>query len=297
MEQRGQRDHAEDAERLDQQDGGVKVAARSSLSVPAAMNSIRSDLGWSLLGQGTFLLAQAGLVVALARLAPLEDVGRYGIAVSLASITFLAAGLGLRMGLATDAKGRARFGVYFGLRGLTTVAALAVMAVAALALGLRDPALGAILVMVALARGADALSDLSYGAFQSAGRMDPVARSLALRGLAGLSAFVAVLLASGSVALAVAGQAVAWAAVALGHDLPQAARFVRLRPDLTRTRLVALLRETRALGLAMLLGEIGTAAPRLIVGALLPLTLAGIYTAVGYVLVLGTAFAAALSQA
>nr|WP_287262031.1 lipopolysaccharide biosynthesis protein [Thioclava sp.] len=297
MEQRGQRDHAADAERLDQQDGGVSVAARSSLSLPAPMNSIRADLGWSLLGQGMFLIAQAGLVVALARLAPLEDVGRYGIAVSLASITFLAAGLGLRMGLATDPEGRARFGVYLGLRALTTGATLAVIAVTALALGLRDPALGMILAMVALARTADALSDLSYGAFQSAGRMDPVARSLALRGLAGLSAFVAVLLASGSVALGVAGQAVAWAAVALGHDLPQAARFVRLRPDFKRTRLVALLRETRALGLAMLLGEIGTAAPRLIVGALLPLALAGIYTAVGYVLVLGTAFAAALSQA
>lgn len=273
------------------------MAARSSLSLPAPMNSIRADLGWSLLGQGMFLLAQAGLVVALARLAPLEDVGRYGIAVSLASITFLAAGLGLRMGLATDPEGRARFGVYLGLRGLTTGAALAVIAVTALALGLRDPALGMILAMVALARTADALSDLSYGAFQSAGRMDPVARSLVLRGLGGLSVFVALLLASGSVALAVAGQAAAWGAVALGHDLPQAARFVRMRPDFTRARLWALLREGRALGLAMLLGEIGTAAPRLIVGTLLPLALAGIYTAVGYVLVLGTAFAAALSQA
>ncbi|KFE35577.1 lipopolysaccharide biosynthesis protein [Thioclava atlantica] len=262
-----------------------------------AMNSLRADLRWSVIGQAGFLCAQAGVIVALAHLAPLSDVGRYGIAVSSSAIVYLAASFGLRLGLATDPAGLRRTGIYLALRGVTTLTALTLLLTAAAVTAVYDTRLGLMLAMVALVRGGESVSDLFYGVFQKAGRVDCLAWSLLLRGAGGLAGFGVTLVLSGSVPLALAAQGMVWWAVALGHDARRAAQFVSLRPEFGPGYLRGLARENVTLGLANLLSEVGTSAPRLIVGALLSLPLAGIYTAVGYVLVLGTAFAAALGHA
>ena len=141
--------------------------------------SLRGTLGWTILGHAIYFTSQFGVLVALSKMGSTEDVGRFGLAMAIATPIIMFSNLGLRLGHATDIRGEHSFHDYLRLRMVTTTIAVALIS-AITFISSVDQKLVILIVLVALIKGAESFSDLLYGTFQRQDRMDLVARSMIL---------------------------------------------------------------------------------------------------------------------
>jgi O-antigen/teichoic acid export membrane protein len=256
---------------------------------------LRRSAAWALAGNAVYAGTQWLALVALARLGTPAAVGQFALGMAIGAPVVLLCNLQLRSVLATDARDEHAWPDYLGLRLATT--ALALAAIAGLAgLGYGGEAAWVIL-LVGLAKAVEAVSDLCYGLMQKHERMDAMARSLILRGVLGLGALAAGL-ALADVRAAVAGMALAWAAVLVAHDLPAAARLVpraMRAPRLARPAL-ALVRVALPLGASMLFLSLNQNIPRYVLERHLGEAGLGIFAALAYVPVAGEIVIRALGQ-
>ena len=134
--------------------------------------------------------------------------------------------MGLREVRSSDTTGAFRFGDYVGLRFLAAPAALLLM----VATGVLQSDLMMILLVIvlyALTRCAELISDIIYGLFQVHERMDYIGRSQCLIGPLSLLFLTFGYGLSGSLVVAVLGQVLAHVAVLVFHDIPVAHRGAR----------------------------------------------------------------------
>jgi O-antigen/teichoic acid export membrane protein len=257
--------------------------------------SLRSNFSWTLVGNLAYATCQWVLVVAFAKLGSVEMVGRFTLAVAVCSPVMLATGLGLRTIQANDVAGERPFGVYFGLRIVTT--ALAIIAIAALAMASDRAAIG-IVLLFALAKAAEALGEPFWGQLQQHEQMAPIARSLMLRGTLGAFAVVGLLAATHSLAVAIAGLAVAWTVVLVMHDLVVARRFEQpIRPRFERAPLIALATTAFPLGVVLMTGSYAANAPRYFIVHFHGERELGLFAAIANLMLIGTTLMTALGQA
>lgn len=202
------------------------LGARLLAGLPAL--PLRVSFSWTLAGMLAYAACQWGMLVAIARLGSTQMVGQFALGLAISGPVILLANLELRSLLATDALREFRFQDYLGLRLATTLVALAVIVILAVALG--DAAASArVVVALGAFKAVEALTDLQYGLFQQRGRNDRMGRSLMLRGPILLGALAGGLALSGNVFWGVAAMAAGGAFVLLLHDLPGA--FELLRPE------------------------------------------------------------------
>ncbi len=253
-------------------------------------------MSWSAIGYGVFMLSQIAMIMIMTRLAPIEDIGRYGVALSIATIVLTFTNLNLRMGNVTDTTTLFSPGVYVATRILSTALAMAGIAVLSWFFG-EDVRAFEIGLIIGVMKCAEAMCDLFYSNYQKAGRMALMARSLVLRGPIAILLFGIVLYLTRDIRIALVSQILVWWSVLLFHDVPQANRLFSLRPDFDFGQIRKLVRESMSLGIAGLLTAIATNAPRLVVAQFLGLTAAGIFTSVAYILQVGTVFATSVTRA
>jgi O-antigen/teichoic acid export membrane protein len=142
-----------------------------------------------------------------------------------------------------------------------------------------------IVVVVAFAKVFDSISNLAYGAFQQAGRMDLVAMSFALRGSITLAVFVSLLLFGADTATALLAQVAVWALISLLVDYPRASRLTAGKfvwPRWSIRDSWRLFRHSAPLGGGVLANSLQMTATRLLVERFLGLEALGLFTAVGY---------------
>jgi len=267
-------------------------------TAPPAVPLGRS-VSWALFGNVFYAACQWGAVVLLARLGSFEVLGRFALALALTAPIFLLASLQLRSVLATDALEQFRFGDYAALRWLAMGAALLVAGL----LAPRDSTDAfATVAFIALSKCFEGLSDVVYGRDQRMERMDRVARSLALRGAAGLLGIVIGLELAGTAAAAAAGMAAAWGLVLLLHDLGlgglrafgrDVATALR-RPN--APRLLALARLSLPLGLVLMLVSLQSNIPRYFLEAFGGPRALGAFAALSSFLSVGIVMVGALGQ-
>ena len=167
------------------------------------------------------LFAALSLWLALIVIAKLSDpatVGIYAFAQAICLPITEIARMGLRQAQASDTRGEYEFGDYLGLRVLATAVAFALM----LAAGVNASASQTVLLVVvlyALTRCVELLSDMIYGLFQAQERMDYIARSLCLLGPLSLALLTFGFWLTGSLVVAIAGQVAAHLLVLLFYDL------------------------------------------------------------------------------
>ena len=245
---------------------------------------LRSRTAWTVLGQSIYIVCQFAVLMLLARLAGIDDVGRFGFATAVITPVYWLADLGLRTNKTTDVANLHSFADLLALRLVTT--ALGYASILALAAALSaDRVTMAIAAVFGAAKGVEAVSDLAYGVFQRHGRMALFARSMIARGVGGLAAFAALLVLTGSVAAAFAGPLAVWAAACLAHDLPLARGLSRGEERRVRwARLWPTAVASLPLGGVQFLAALNTALPRFFVERLLGLEALGAFTAVSYVL-------------
>jgi O-antigen/teichoic acid export membrane protein len=167
------------------------------------------------------------MLIVLAKLGSPEMVGQFALGLAVTAPVIALSGLQLRGILATDAGGRYHFGHYLGLRLLTTAAA--VLAMAAMALGYGREVMP-VMVAIGLAKAVESVSDVIFGLLQQRERMDCIAASMIIKGVVSLAALGGVVTITGSLFWGVAAMAVAWTAVLLMYDIPNALRVLAASP-------------------------------------------------------------------
>lgn len=184
--------------------------ARTALRAPRQVK-LRVNVLWSLAGAGVYSLCQLGILVVLAKLGTHEMLGQFALGLAIATPVMISAGLSsLRIVQATDARADHRFEDYLALRLVTTVGGLAVVAGILFFTTYSATTKGVVLV-VAVAKAIENLSDVFGGLLQHHERMDLLAVSAMLRGTLSLLAMAIGLYFSGDVLVAVACLALSWA--------------------------------------------------------------------------------------
>lgn len=256
-----------------------------------AAPGVRRNVAWTSLGYAIYTLCQWAVLLVVARLIDVRAVGQLGFALAVCAPITLLTNLGLRIGQATDARGEYPFGIYRALRIAGSVTAYALVVLLTLLLG-QEADTEHIILLVGLTKLVESQCDVFYGLFQRNERMDFVARSLILRGVAGVLALGIAVGFSGRLEFGLAAQAAAWVAVLLLIDIRRARRLFSgdaagaagVRPVWDAGRMLALARRSLPLGFSGSLISLRQAAPRYVVERLLGLEAVGLFTAMYYLL-------------
>lgn len=271
----------------------------AAMELSRSGQTLRASIGYSFVGQTLYLASQLGVLSALAHFRGPSAVGEFGLALALTTPLFLLSNLGFRTAQASDVSEDFTFTEYGGVRLVLTVLAIIVSIVLGLVFASGQSALWVVAV-VTLMKGFEAVSNLSYGAFQQAGRMDLVALSLGLRGCLAAMAFTLLLTLGAETPTAFVAQLVVWGVIALGLDYPRACLLAEGRfvlPKWSHRRSVRLIRHASPLGGGLFANSLQMSVPRLMVERFLGLEALGIFTAVGYFQQAGVTASNSLSHA
>lgn len=264
------------------------------------MRSGRKSVAYALGGQGIYMVTQLSILSTMAHFSGPEDVGRFGLAMAVATPLFMFANMGLRAGQSADVEGAYTFAEYAGFRTITSLAALFLGPLAMLIAAPTSTSL-VVLVMVSCNKFFESISDLSYGAFQARDRMDFVAVSQAARGFASALFFFLAMKGGASLELALAAQLTVWALVGVLIDYSRAAsltgggRFVV--PSISVARFIGIVRQMWPLAVGLLMNSVQGSIPRIAVARMVGLEALGIFTAVAYFQQAGVTLANSVSHA
>jgi len=265
--------------------------------------TLRTNFLWTFTGNVVYAACLWGMLVVLTRLGSTGVVGRYALASAVATPVFVFANLQLRAVLVSDARDEHVFRDYLGVRTLMLPLALAAVAAAG-ALGYSGAQVAAI-VLFGLARGVESLSDIFYGYAQKRERLDLVARSMIIKGLAALSLFATVFAATDDLIPALAAMAAGWAVPLLVYDIPRCRALMReagapaeaLKPRWRRPTLRAIIWTALPMGLVMLLIQLRNTIPRTLLESAFGEETLGVFAALAYIVYAGSVVVMALSQA
>lgn len=277
-------------------DGSVKASRRERPVLPEL--PLRRAIPYSIAGQVAYILCQMGVLSALAHFRGAAAVGEFGLALALTTPAFMFVNMGGRNSQASDVTHRYSFAEYASL--VISAAMLATIVSITAGYLLATASVFLIVVIVALTKGVESISNLSYGAFQQAGRMDKVAISMTMRGIFTVGLFVLFLSLGASTAVAFLAQLSVWTALAFVRDYPLGSRIATGRivwPSLEWRRIFQLVRETAPLGASHVVNSLLVSLPRLVVERSLGLSAVGLLTVANYFQQAGALLINAFSQA
>lgn len=223
--------------------------------------SLRKNFAWSFVGNIIYGFCMWLMLMFMTKLLPEEDVGMFLLATAIITPIQVFTNFQLRAVQGSDAKNEYCFGEYFALRMITVtfMAVLALMISLFLGRGIR---MVLIMVAVTLYKSADCYSDITYGLLQKYERLDKVALSRIIRGMAGTLIFITVLLLTRDLSLSFIGVAVLWVCIFLFFDLFSVRRFEKARPIFSQQRLVKLGIISMPLGVTMAIASLNAGIPR-----------------------------------
>ena len=183
--------------------------------------SLRLNFKWTLSGNLVYSFCQWGMLSVLAKAGNVGVVGQFALALAISAPVFMFTNLALRAVLVTDGSRLYRFADYFTLRVSTTMVGLLVVAVLVFT-SPYDLVTRKVILLVALAKCVECLSDVVGGLLQLHERLDQAAISLTIRGALSILTFAATFLCSHSLLASTAALCASWLAVFIGYDLCQA---------------------------------------------------------------------------
>ena len=278
--------------------------AQASAQAPELLQALplRKNFAWTLTGNLVYGGCLWGMLVAIAKLGTPAMLGQFALGFAIGGPVFIAAQLQLRAVQATDARHEYRFGHYLALRLFGTALAFAVVVAIAYLSGYRSET-ALVVMLIAVAKAAESLSDIIYGLWQKQERLDRIAIALMGRGVGSLIALAATLYLTGSIVLAVGAMALWWAFWLATYERGVAVRMLaatslseRLRPAWELGALKKLAWMVLPLGPVMLFTSLNMNMPRYFVEHYHGEAALGYFAAMTYVLLIGTTVANALGQ-
>ncbi|MCR9165918.1 MAG: lipopolysaccharide biosynthesis protein [Nannocystaceae bacterium] len=199
------------------------------MNAPARPRPFAFSLSWTLVGEVLFAGGQFGMLVIMARLGSETVLGQYALGLAIATPLYVLTSLHLRPTFIVSDRDTFAFGHYLALRLVGTPLTLVAVGVWSY-FAAHDPGTRSMVLMVALVRFSELISDILHAAPSRAEHLRHVGISRALRGVS-LVLSVALCLASGATPLGALGVGAAvGAAVTLLYDLPIARRYESTRP-------------------------------------------------------------------
>lgn len=263
--------------------------------------SIVSNALWASVGNVVGAGAMWGLVVLLARFQSAEVVGRYSLALAIASPVFLLFNMHLRTLQATDSLQTYQFAEYFAFRAVTTTGALAFCATLPAVLGLSGET-APMLTAVGVSKACESLSEIIYGRMQQQERMDVVAKSMMLRGALSLLGMAALLRGGAGGLAGVWAATAASLAVLAAYDLriaagerPRPWQGVSLARLVTRCRSLAA--QAGPLSVLVVMVSLNLNTPRYWLARFGSEHDVGVFSAVAFLTIAGTTLVMAAGQA
>lgn len=264
--------------------------------------SLRQNVSWTTAGNLIYALCQWGVLTAIAKTGTPAMVGMFALGLAITAPVMQFANLQLRGVQATDARREYAFGDYVALRLVTTLLALAVSAGIALWID-RSRETTVVILLIALAKAVDALSDVIYGYFQQRERMDVIARAQVASGLLSLTLTAAGLVVFDDIVVGVAGYLAGLIVPLVIYTIPVAHRslrssgthstMVRWDPGVMRRLAWTAL----PLGVVMLLLSLNTNIPRYVVEHEQGERGLGVFAALVYIVVAAGMVVTAVGQA
>jgi O-antigen/teichoic acid export membrane protein len=262
--------------------------------------SLRQNFSWTFLGNVVYAASLWGILALLTKVGAPETVGRFALGSAIATPIIMFGNLQLRAVLTSDARDEHALGDYLGLR----VLALPLGVGAVLLVAILGYSGGQVLVigLFALARAVESGSDILYGYAQKRERLDLVARSMIIKGLASLAIVGVVFGVTRSLPAAMAALVVAWLVPLVAYDVPQCRRLAAsfpgdgLRPTWRWASLRHLAWTALPMGVVMLLIQLRNTIPRTILEANFGEAELGIFSALAYLVIVGTTVTLALAQ-
>jgi O-antigen/teichoic acid export membrane protein len=238
------------------------------------------------------------MLSALAKLGNAAVVGQFALGLAITAPVFMLTNLQLRGVQATDARSEYEFGHYFTLRLVASLCGIAIVAGIAL-VGGYEPTTATVVMLVAVAKAIESVSDVVAGLLQKHERLDQVAVGLLLKGVISVVAFTIVYRVSHRLTAAVLALVCSWAAVALCYDLRLALRLegtVRQFFSADRRKLWQLVITSAPLGLVMAMVSLNVNVPRYVIEHQLGQRELGIFAALAYLLTATGLIVSALGQ-
>ena len=266
--------------------------------VPALiLPSLRRNFSWTLFGNLVYAGCQWLVIVVIAKLGSPALVGQFTLALAIASPVMMLAGMGLRIVQANDVAATRPFGLYLGLRMTSTAIAVAVIAAIALA-GDYDHSTIAIISILAIAKAAEALSEIIWGQLQQRELMSVIARSMVIKGALSVTSVLVVLAVTHDLVLATVAFACAWLATFALYDL-RAARILfseSLRPRFASPQMLGLARLAFPLGIVAMLASYAVNTPRYFIAHYQGEHELGVFSAIANLTLIGSTMMTALGQ-
>jgi len=258
--------------------------------------SWRTNFAWALSGNVVYAACQWAMVIALAKLGSSFMVGQFSLGLAITTPVLMFTNLQLRCVEATDARRQYSFGEYLGLRLVTTVIALVVIALIAFVGGYQRETTMVILA-VALMKAIESLSDVFYGLFQLNDHLEQTGRSMMVRGALSVIGLAAGLYATRNLVWGIAVLTAVWTAVLIGFDARRGRWYAPLvRPRFHIRRQWTLTRLALPLGFVMTLVALNLNMPRYFIHARFGEHELGIFSALAYTTVAVATFADALGH-
>jgi O-antigen/teichoic acid export membrane protein len=192
--------------------------------------TLRRNFSWTFVGNVVYAACQWGMLVVLAKLGSPEMVGQFTLGLAVTAPVILFTSLQLRVIQATDAKQQYIFGDYLGLRLLST--GLALLLVTGITLIAKYPwETLLVILVVALAKAVESISDVFYGLIQQHERMDRIAISMMIKGPLSLIFLSLGIYLTHSVLWGTVGLVIAWAVVLFGYDIRNGVWLLNTYPE------------------------------------------------------------------
>ena len=185
------------------------------------MMSLRAGVMWTGFGNGVYLGCQYATLMMLAKLGNPTLVGQFSLGLAITAPVIILSQMQLRQMQVTDVKSEYVFADYFCSRLILSALALAAIG-GVVAFSGYSHAIRVVILLIALAKIFESLSDVAYGTIQRHERMDLIAVSLVIKGLGSLLAFGLALWLTGSLIWSLSGMCVVWTALFFFYDLPTA---------------------------------------------------------------------------
>ena len=204
----------------------MSISSNASLAeieepLPAALNavpSLRHNFAWTLVGSVLYAGCQWGMLSVLAKLGSPSIVGEFTLGLAVSAPVFMFANLQLRAVQATEVSAETEFASYFTLRLLSTLLGLLVI-VALLPFTADSSAVRLVILLVAVSKCVECMSDVTAGLLQREERLKLVSISLMLRGAGSVVVFSLVFARTRNLAWAVLAMSGVWFFVFVLYDV------------------------------------------------------------------------------
>ncbi|MEM8670906.1 MAG: flippase [Planctomycetota bacterium] len=188
--------------------------------------SLRANVSWTFFANVFNSACWLAMTIVLAKLGSPADVGQFAIGLATTAPIFLFATLRLRDVQATDVEQTYEFSDYFALRMITTLLAMAAVAVL-LSIANYEAETKWVILATAVSKSVESIGDCIHGLFMHYERLDRVAKAKILRGPLALVGLTIAFALTGSVFVGVLGIVAARFLVLLTYEGPLAIATIR----------------------------------------------------------------------